>query len=268
MSRHVAIDAAPASHRRWRAPANTTAEEAQLEASMNAFDQREHARHEAAFRARQRALFAVAKDAAKSVEERTEAVIAGLSLRKVLWANATVSGAVVHPTDGKHVRDNRAAVTRLIEVLPKVGLVGAAVGQDVLVTVAAPASTPPSGPRPLLAADREYQRLRRVALDAFGALAGDLGSGVARIGGPIDPEDRRDLAGLAKDLSTAAHFPSGGSLPSVAAACAQRARDVAVKTTDEGHESIAVKAWKAAEACVDLARFVDEWNVRLAGGGA
>jgi hypothetical protein len=236
---------------------------------MEAFDQREHARRLADETERKRRLAAIARDTSKTLEERVDAVLNGARLRRLLWTIGTAEGgAVVFPTDGKHALANKAALAELLEILPKVGLRGTLDGQR-LVVARAPSQDsatppPPSWPRALLAADREYQRLRRVALDAFGELAGVLGPEVQRIAGPLEPALQRELAGLARDLSWAAHHPSEGRLVGVAAMCAQRARDVAASTA---REALAVTAWRAAEACVDLARFAEAWALRQRRGG-
>ncbi len=135
---------------------------------------------------------------------------------------------------------------------------------DVCRPRAARDSAPPSTTRPLLAADKEFQRLRALALDAFGEIAGTFGPGIQRLAGPdLSSAQRRELSDIAKDLSWAAYHPSEGKLPRVAETCAQLARDVAFETKSEG---LAVACWKAAEACIDLARYADEWAIRQAGG--
>ena len=236
-----------------------------LAAEMDAFDAREHERFAAIERDRLRRLAVIARDTARPIVERCEAAIAGAGLRRVFWASSTPSGATIHPCDGKHVRTNRNAAQRLLLVLPRVGLAGTACGQDIIVSPTPHSAGPPSsGIRPLLAGDKAFQGLRWKALDAFDALTGSLGPGVMQLAGPpISPEMRRDLNDLANDLSTATLEPRKGAVPRVAAACAQAARDLAVACP-----SLEKEAWAAAEACLELGRYADEWTTKQSWSGA
>lgn len=122
-----------------------------------------------------------------------------------------------------------------------------------------PTPLPASGKRPLLAADKRFQELRKVALDAFGELAGTLGPEVQRIGSPLSPRTQEELAGAAKSLSDALWHPSQHDVVGIARWCGAIARGMRSSLEQQGQ--------RAATACAALVEHVDAWK-RTQGGGA
>lgn len=117
---------------------------------------------------------------------------------------------------------------------------------------------PPSGPRTLLAADPRYVALRREAMDALGALTGDLAPGVQRLGGVYTPRElARDLAQMASELDVEVLHPSKGNVPRMARQAAALAIIVAVKAP-----ALCGKAKTASERLDALASFVERGGER------
>lgn len=117
-------------------------------------------------------------------------------------------------------------------------------------------ATPSSERRPLLAADRRFQELRREALDAYTALAGGFGPEVVRIGCALSPRAQEELAGAAKSMSDALWHPSQHDVVGVARWAAAIARGMR-----------GAKGQAAAAACAALVEHVEAWK-RAQGGGA
>lgn len=273
MSRFVVPDEpGPLSTVRRYRPAS---EAKSLAASMDAFDQSQHAALEQDREARRAAWRLEAMGQATTAEGRRlmASVVAALQrvhregfYRVTLLDEERVVRCGYSRNAKLHVNASSAR-SETEEALRGAGLEvirspGSSWDLDVCRPRAERESAPPSTPRRLLAGDKDYQRLRREALDAFGELAGMVGAGVVRVGGPaLSDETRRRLTDLAKDLSWSAHWPSQGQLPRVAAACAQKARDVAVE-----QPALAAAGWRAAQSCLELARFADEWPATRNGG--
>jgi hypothetical protein len=116
---------------------------------------------------------------------------------------------------------------------------------------------PPSGPRPLLAGDPRYVAARRAALDALGALCGDLAPGVTRLGGvALSPEDTRDLADMVRELNVEAAFPSRGNIPRMARQAAEQVHALTASDALRARASVAVRA------LLDLAVMVERVGAR------
>lgn len=112
-------------------------------------------------------------------------------------------------------------------------------------------------PCALLAWSDEYKRLRREAMDALGAVTGDLAPGVRRLGGVYQPcAEARDLAQMARELDVEVLHPSRGNVPRMARQAAALALIVAVKAP-----ALRDKAKTASERLDALASFVDRGGV-------
>lgn len=112
---------------------------------------------------------------------------------------------------------------------------------------------PPSGSRALLAADARYVAIRREALDAIGAVTGDLAPGVRSLGGVYAPGAMgRDLATMVSELSVEVCYPSRGNVPRMARQAAQAALSVAERVP-----GLLSKAETAAGLLERLAVFVE-----------
>lgn len=163
----------------------------------------------------------------------------------------TAMHALVLAMDGK-LRDRAQARLDSIEAGMPVADVRA-LRRELARMRAAAATPPPSGPRPLLASLPEYKRLRREAMDALGALTGDLAPGVRRLGGLyLSASDARDLAGMTRELDVEVLHPSRGNVARMARQAADLVRDIGQR-----EPRVWDKADTAAERLESLASFVE-----------
>ncbi len=126
-----------------------------------------------------------------------------------------------------------------------------------LASMRAPTAPPPSGPRTLLAADPRYVALRREAMDALGALTGDLAPGVRRLGGVYQPSlELADLHNMTRELDVEVLHPSRGNVARMARQAAALALIVAAKVPP-----LRGKAVVAAERLNALASLVEQGGV-------